>query len=399
MNIPIWPGSSSFALYSASYYNIPSTGSAPTPFGIYDSDAQFKVEADKIANYCARRLGYPLTDIELQDISFWAAFEDAVITYGNELYSFQIRDNMLSLEGGPNTTMVNDAVITPNLATIIRTSQQYASEAGAGGNITYYSGALALTPGQQTYDLTEWAVSQSISGAIEIKTVFYQNLPAINQMYAPFGGFAGLGGLPAAGIYGGMYGGGYGGGYLMMPVAYDAGVIQGLELSNTIRLSNYTFEIVNNHIKIFPIPTENDVRQGFLWFEYIKLDDRYTNSITQTGGDKVTNVSNTPYGNPIYSEINAVGKSWVFDYTLALCKEMLGYVRGKYGTIPIPGREITLNQADLLTAATAEKQALLERLRLYLDETSKKSLLERRKDESEFRKQEINNVPMVIYIG
>ncbi len=189
------------------------------------------------------------------------------------------------------------------------------------------------------------------------------------------------------------------GGYLMMPVAYDAAVVQGIELSNTIRLSAYTFNIINNKITIFPIPSDSDTREGFLWFEYIKLDDRYTNSITQTGGDKVTNVSNTPYGNPIYSEINAVGKSWVFDYTLALCKEMLGYVRGKYGTIPIPGREITLNQADLLTAATAEKQALLERLRLYLDETSKKSLLERRKDESEFRKQEINNVPMVIYIG
>jgi hypothetical protein len=218
-------------------------------------------------------------------------------------------------------------------------------------------------------------------------------------MYAPFGGFAGLGGLPAAGIYGGMYGGGYGGGYLMMPVAYDAGVIQGIEMSNQIRLSNYTFEIINNNIKIFPIPTDNDVRQGFLWFEYIKLEDRYTNSIAQTGGSKVTNVSNAPYDYPIYSQINSVGKSWIYDYALALSKEMLGYVRGKYGTIPIPGREVTLNQADLLTAATAEKTALVERLRVYLDETSKKALLERRKDESEFRKQEINNVPMVIYIG
>jgi hypothetical protein len=385
-NIPIYPGSSSF---------FPGL----TPFGFYDYDYQFQVDADKLVTYCARRLGYPLTDIELQDLNFYAAFEDAITTYGNEVYSFQIRDNYLSLEGAPADTYVNDAIITPNFATIIRMSQQYASEAGAGGNITYYSGALALTPGKQTYDLKDWAISQSISGGIEIKTVFYQDLPAINQMYAPFGGFAGLGGLPAAGIYGGMYGGGYGGGYLMMPVAYDAGVIQGLELSNTIRLSNYTFEIVNNNIKIFPIPTDNDVRQGFLWFEYIKVEDRYANSIAQTGGNKVTNVSNAPYDYPTYSLINSVGKSWIFDYALALCKEMLGYVRGKYGTIPIPGREVTLNQADLLTAATAEKTALVERLRVYLDETSKKALLERRKDESEFRKQEINNVPMVIYIG
>ena len=385
-NIPIYPGSSSF---------FPGL----TPFGFYDYDVQFQEDADKLVTYCARRLGYPLTDIELQDLNFYAAFEDAITTYGNEVYSFQIRDNYLSLEGAPTSAYINDAIITPNMGTIIRMSQQYASEAGAGGNITYYSGALALTPGKQTYDLKDWAVSQSISGGIEIKTVFYQDLPAINQMYAPFGGFAGLGGLPAAGIYGGMYGGGYGGGYLMMPVAYDAGVIQGLELSNTIRLSNYTFNIVNNNLTIFPIPTDNDVRQGFLWFEYIKVEDRYTNSITQTGGDKVTNVSNAPYNYPTYSLINSVGKSWIFDYALALCKEMLGYVRGKYGTIPIPGREVTLNQADLLTAATAEKLALIERLRAYLDETSKKSLLERRAQESDFRRQEINNVPMVIYIG
>ena len=385
-NIPIYPGSSSFS-------------PGLTPFGFYDYDTQFQVDADKLVTYCARRLGYPLTDIELQDLNFYAAFEDAITIYGNEVYSYQIRDNMLSLEGVSTSAYVNNAIITPNLATIIRMSQQYAAEAGAGGNITYYSGALALTPGKQIYDLKEWAVSQSISGEIEIKKVFYQDLPAINQMYAPFGGFAGLGGLPAAGIYGGMYGGGYGGGYLMMPVAYDAGVIQGLELSNTIRLSNYTFEIINNNIKIFPIPTDHDVRQGFLWFEYIKTEDRYANGITQTGGDKVTNVSNTPYDYPTYSLINSVGKSWIFDYALALCKEMLGYIRGKYGTIPIPGREVTLNQADLLTAATAEKQALIERLRTYLDETSKRSLLERRAQESDFRRQEINNVPMVIYIG
>ena len=385
-NIPIYPGSSSFF-------------PGQTPFGFYDYDYQFQIDADKVATFCARRLGYPLVDVELQDLNFYAAFEDAITTYGNELYAFQVRDNMLTLEGAPADTEVNTALITPNLATVIRMSQQYAAEAGAGGNITYYSGALSLTPGKQTYNLKEWAVSQSISGGIEIKTVFYQDLPAINQMYAPFGGFAGLGGLPAAGIYGGMYGGGYGGGYLMMPVAYDAGVIQGLELSNQIRLSNYTFNIVNNNLTIFPIPTDNDVRQGFLWFEYIKLEDRYTNSITQTNGDKVTNVSNAPYNNPTYTQINSVGRQWIFEYTLALCKEMLGYVRGKYGTIPVPDQNITLNQADLLSAATAEKQALVERLRLYLDETSKKALLERRAQESDFRRQEINNVPMVIYIG
>ena len=386
MNIPIYPGSSSF---------IPGN----TPFGFYDYDYQFQIDADKVATFCARRLGYPIMEVELQDLNFYAAFEEAITTYGNELYAYQVRDNMLSLEGAPTSSNLNNALITPNMATIIRLSQQYASEAGAGGNITYYSGALALTPGVQEYDLTEWAVSQSISGSIEIKSVFYQSIPAVNQMYAPYGlgAFGGLGGVPAAGIYGGIYGGGYGGGYLMMPAAFDTAVVQGIELSNTIRLSAFTFNIINNKITIFPIPNDQDTRQGFLWFEYIKDEERITNGLVQT--NTVTNPSNAPYGNPTYSQINSIGRQWIFEYTLALCKEMLGYVRGKYSTVPIPEQNMTLNQADLLAAATSEKQALIERIRGYFDETSKKALLERRKDESEFRRQEITNVPMTIYIG
>ena len=384
MNIPIYPGSSSFM-------------PGMTPFGFYDYDYQFQIDADKVTTFCARRLGYPIMEVELQDLNFYAAFEEAITTYGNELYAYQVRDNMLSLEGAPTGSNLNNALITPNMGAIVRLSQQYASEAGAGGNITYYSGALALTSSKQEYDLGAWATDNNITGGIEIKSVFYQNLPAVSQMYAPFGGFAGLGGVPAAGLYGGMYGGGYGGGYLMMPVAYDAAVVQGIELSNTIRLSAYTFNIVNNKLKVFPVPSDQDVREGFLWFEYIKNEERLTNGLITPGG--ITNPSNAPYGNPVYSQINSVGRQWIYEYCLALCKEMLGYVRGKYSTVPIPEQSLTLNQSDLLTAATAEKTALVERLRGYFDETSKKALLERRSQESDFRRQEINNVPMTIFIG
>jgi hypothetical protein len=384
MNIPIYPGSSSF---------FPGN----TPFGFYDNDYQFQIDADKVTTFVARRLGYPIMEVELQDLNFYAAFEEAVTTYGNELYAYQVRDNMLSLEGAPTGSNLNNALITPNMGNIVRLSQQYASEAGAGGNITYYSGALALTASVQEYDLAAWATNNNITGGIEIKTVFYQNLPAVSQMYAPFGGFAGLGGVPAAGLYGGMYGGGYGGGYLMMPVAYDAAVVQGIELSNTIRLSAYTFNIVNNKIKVFPIPADQDVRDGYLFFEYIKVQERLTNGLITPGG--ITNPSNAPYGNPVYNQINSIGRQWIYEYCLALCKEMLGYVRGKYSTVPIPDQNMTLNQSDLLSAATAEKTALVERLRGYFDETSKKALLERRSQESDFRRQEISNVPMVIYIG
>ena len=182
----------------------------------------------------------------------------------------------------------------------------------------------------------------------------------------------------------------------MSPVSYDMQVLQQLELSEQIRLSNYSFELINNKLKIFPIP------RGIynLWIRYIKVEDRLLNSITYPGsGSGITNVSNVPYTNPIYTQMNSIGRSWVFEYTLALCKEMLGYVRGKYDTVPIPNSDVKLNASDLISSAAAERTALIERLRLYLDETSNKSLLERRKDESDFKLQELSKVPLTIFIG
>jgi hypothetical protein len=388
MNIPIYPGSSSFF-------------PGQTPFGFYDYDYQFQIDADKVTTFVARRLGYPIMEVELQDLNFYAAFEEAVTTYGNELYAYQVRDNMLTLEGAPTTLELNNALITPNMATIVRLSQQYGEEAGVGGNVNYYSGSIALTSSIQDYDLGQWATEHNITGGIEIKQVFYTSIPAINQLYAPYGGFAGLGGVPSAGMYGGgMLGSGYGTGYLMMPLSYDMSTIQAIEMSQQVRLSNYSFQIINNRLRIFPIPLNDDIHGGHIWFNYIKMEERLLNSVQESAnGDIITNPSNVPYGNPTYSLINSIGRQWIFEYCLALCKEMLGYVRGKYSTVPIPEQNMTLNQADLLSSATADKAALIERLRLYLDDMSKRSQLERRAQESDFRKQEIMNVPMVIYIG
>ena len=78
---------------------------------------------------------------------------------------------------------------------------------------------------------------------------------------------------------------------------------------------------------------------------------------------------------------------------------MLGYVRGKYSTVPIPGSEVTMNQADLLSSATSDKNALVDRLRAYFDETSRTALLERRAQEGTFKKDELGNSPMTIYIA
>lgn len=405
--ISIWPGSASFAQVSSSYY-VSGSWPPPTPFGFYDNDTQFKTDANKVANFCALHLGYPIENVELQEINFFAAFEESVTVYGNELYAFQLRDNYLSLEGASNRIDINNSIFTPSMNTIVRLSQQYGEEAGVGGNVTWYKGQLALTPGVQDYDLSLWAEENGITGGIEIKNVFYQPPPAINQMYSPtlLAGQGGLGGVPPAGVYGMGYG--YAN-YLMMPTSFTIQNLQAIEMQNTVTLSNYTFNIINNILSVFPIPgtglTGDDFDDGgnlgygeYLIFDFIKIQDRIDVAFAD-GTNKITNTSDAPYLNPNYSKINSIGRSWIFEYTLAKAKEMLGLTRNKYSQIPIPGAEVTLNGDSLATQGIAEQEALITRLRDYFDQTSRQSLLERRAAESVARVAEISQVPMTIFIG
>ena len=489
MNIPIYDG-------------CPIWDPKAVPFGFYNDQVEFQVDAVKVAKFCAARLGYPLVDVELQSGSFFTAFEEAITIYGNELYAYTIRDNQLSLEGATTGSNLNQALITPSFEPIVRLTEQYGAEAGSGGNVPYYSGSFELTSSIQDYSFTQFLSGSSLTGSeynlgLEVKRVFYQEpVPASARLLSPYGGF-GFGGAMAAGITGlGGFGGGMG--FLMMPLNYDMQVIQSIEMNEMVRRNNYSFEIKNDKLRLFPIPgaygatglssdliigddlplttvttttatleaslpllavsgsgatgivksdgvniTEVEVSNigsgyvvgdvitisqsdlltagftdvsgdivitlalsnisqvataGRVWFEYILRNERVETSIQQMP-TQVTNVSNSPYTNPNYDYINSVGRQWIFEYALALSKEMLGYVRGKYSSIPIPNAEVNLNQGDLLSAATAEKTALIERLRAYFDETSRQSLLARRAEEAESKMVELQQVPYTIYIA
>jgi len=383
-NATIWPGSSSFF-------------PGDTPFGFYDYDYQFQMDADKVADFCARRLGYPISDVELQPTHLYTAFEEAVTTYGNEVYAYKVRQDYLDVEGASTGSNFNNTLIQPNMASIIRMSQQYGEEVGVGGNVEWYSGSITTVNGQQVYDLDAWAAASAsldTGDSIEIKRVFYQAPPAIVRYFDPYAG-TGTGMQNLLDTFGwGNYSPAIN--FLLMPINYDLQKIQAIEFNDQIRKSQYSFELINNKLKLFPIPT---VDGGKLFFQYIKNSDRQNPAGDSGINSPVTNVSNVPYANPTYKLINSIGRQWIFEYTLALAKEVLGYVRGKYGTVPIPGAEVTLNHADLITAGTAEKNALVERLRGYLEETSREKLLERRAAESDFKQKELSQAPYFIYIG
>jgi hypothetical protein len=384
-NIPIWAGSSSFF-------------PGDTPFGLYDNDTSFQKDTEKIADWCAKRLGYPLTDIELQPVNFFACFEEAVSEYGAQVNTYNIRDNMLNLYGSATGSNLSGQKVSPNFGGLIELAEEYGTEAGSGGNVTYYTGSLTVTSSQQVYDLTDSSVVSLESGTpgtdpIEIKRIFHEAPPAIVKYFDPFVG-TGLGSQQMLETFGwGNYSPGVS--FMMMPIYADMLRLQAIEFNDQIRKSAYTFSLVNNRLKLFPIPNGSNYTK--VYFQYILKSDR-SNALKGATG-RVSDFSNVPYENVTYKNINAVGKQWVRRYTLALAKEMLGYIRGKYAAIPIPNADVTLNASDLISAAGTEKEGLITELKEILDTMSRQAQLERKQAEADAMQQQMNKIPLKIYIG
>ena len=386
-NIPIWPGSSSFH-------------PGDTPFGFYDNDIEFQKDADKFAKFAAQRLGYPLVDIELQKYNFYTALEEAVTDYANEIYAYKVRDGYLTLEGADAAKMdIERSVVVPNLGRVIQISEQYGVEAGTGGNVTWHTGKIPMTKSVQDYDLEAWAkenIPHYKDHDIEIMRVFYEAPPAILRFFDPYIG-SGMGTMNLMDTFGFDGYSPAGVDFLLMPINYDLQVIQQIEFNDQIRRANYSFEMHNNNLRLFPIP--DGVNPDNIFFEYILNSERSSASFVVGGSSTIANIYDVPYKNPNYDKINSIGRAWIFDYALAVCKEMLGYVRGKYQVVPIPGDNVTLNANDLITAATGEKERLIDRLRAYLGEMSREKLLERRAVEGDYLEKELGKVPFPIYIG
>ena len=380
--IPIWPGSSSFT-------------AGDTPFSFYDADTEFQADAPKLADWCAQRLGYPLVDIELQAINFFSCFEEAVNEYGAQLYNFQIINNFQSLEGNTTGSNFNNQLITPNLGGVVNVSEQYGNEVdGGGGDYELQKGTLAVTQSQQTYDLLS-NVSSSISGseAVYIKRIYHYAPSAINRYFDPYAG-TGTGIQSLMQTFGfGNYSPGVN--FMLMPIYFDVLKLQAIELNDTIRKSGYHFNIENNrYLKLFPIPTTNYT----LHFEYV-LKSTANAPVKDTNKGLITDISNTPYTTPTYAYINQPGRQWIRRYALALAKEMLGSIRGKYQTIPIPGDDTTLDYARLLSEAVAEKADLITELKELLESTTRLSQLERKNQEAQQTQETFYKVPYHIYVG
>jgi len=378
-----WPGSGSVVIKR-------------TPYGFYDVDLDFQADAQSSAIWAAYRLGYPIVDIELLDVNFYAAFEEAVNEYAAQVNQMNIQNYLLTFQGQNISALGNltgRSVAADNLPYVIEIAKGYGREVGVGGYADWKKGFVITKPLQQTYDLQElWANEVENCNRIEVMRIFHDFPPASARIYDPMS----MTGMSYSNVLNEMGFGSYSPAvqFLMTPIFEDLLRMQAIEFNDMVRKSAYSFELTNNKLKLFPIPTYSFK----VYFNYMVRNDRISGSLSAPNGS-VADYANIPYNNITYSTINSVGKQWIRKYFLALCKEILGMVRQKYQSIPIPGAEVTLDGAEMRNEAQQEKGDLITQLRETLVAASQKQLMENQALQAEQMQETLKRVPLFIYIG
>ena len=396
-----WSGSTAAAFLSAS------ASAEATPFGLYDSDSEFRTDAPKTAVWVAKRLGYPVINIELDNQQIWACFEESTSEYSAQINQFNLRNNLDILKGQPKGKVANYSqtlVEGSFLPTAVRMSQQYGTLAGVGGHTSIKKAYINLTPGQQKYNIMSASIDVETSASfttlfsgsstIDVTRMYHEATPAIARFFDPYSvGAQGTLNLISELGFGNFSPAAQ---FLMMPIYEDVLRMQQIEFNDHIRKSAHTFNIVDNKLEIFPIPTEGTVSR--IYFEYMSRDEFEHDSQT-VQADSLSDYSDVPYDFIQYSNINDVGKQWIRKYTLALSKELLGAIREKYSNVPIPDGEVSLDGAALRAEAQVEKDMLINQLRENLEELSRKNVMENKAHESTHQQEMLRKVPLKIYVG
>jgi len=373
----------------------PSDPTGLTPFGIFEAEVEFLAEAPKIANFVAHRLGYPVLDVELTDKNIYTCFEEAILTYAAQVNQFLAREHMLAAQGMPTSSVLTGQnVVKTALPQIVKLASVYGVEAETGGDVDVRRGVVSCSPGTQSYDLKElWGDVSESGNAIEIRKVYHQMKPAVARYYDPFA-TTGLGLTNLMSEFGFD---GYSPAvtFVMMPAYEDLLRLQAIEINDTIRKSAYSFTVANNTIYFTPLFQNETV----VYFDYMVVDEKQAGMFTSGSEGLISDYSNIPYTHIQYGDINSIGRQWIYKYTLAVAKELLGMIRSKYQRIPIPNAEILLDGEILRREASAEKEALIKELRETLDIVGLKAQMQRQAEIAKTTQEIFDKVPLYFYIG
>lgn len=403
----------------------------PTPFGFFDSDPAFQLEADSMVNFVSSRLGGNVLSVELTRKDIWTCFENAVLDYANLMAQYQMKSDLSSLMGSNSIfsgsvvsgTFLPDINITETyiqktLEFAKKQAEAYDSYAAVGGNYDTYLAYINVVAGKQDYNLYtdlkrgDGPMSGSLfmdtmpsgsTGKIRVLEVMHfeplaaqnfllnasniTNFLATNFNYESY--------VNSTVFY-------------VLPVYEDVLRRTMLETAARVRRSNYSYQINGRTLRIYPIPSAVPYNPGTIWLRVMPPLDPlnptigFTGSITTSsiastnpypGLRGISNPSQIPYGNIVFGKINAPGRHWIREMTLALCKETLGWIRTKMKSLPIPNAEISLNGDDLLSSAKEDKERLTTQMKELLDELTADKLLEKEATKAEFLHKQLRYIP------
>ena len=376
--------------------------SSPTPFGFFDTDSQFQTEADNIVTFVKRKLGDDILSVELTKKQVWANFEESFCEYGSILNQYQAKSQLVDFLGMPTGSMLSGSeqkFPRSNLDLLTRLAEPYASEASVGGSYNFISGSIALEKGRQDYDLYsefkdhtgDLVVSSSLNphaprGKMTVAEVFhfspqaayrfFDTTSAINYLNNEFS-FESF--TPETIFY-------------VLPVFEDILRAGQLDISNRVRRSNFSYEIQGTKIRIYPKPTADDPKNLFIKVKF--QSDPLNPAFKDDSIHGVSNLSNIPFGNLIYSRINSIGRQWIRQYTAALCKEQLGLIRSKFGAVPIPEGQLNLNGDALITQGREEKTNLTTQLKEMLESMTYDKLVEVQSLRAEQMQKQLRFIPI-----
>ena len=385
-------------------YSDPTTfvSGAQTPYGTYDADSTFQTDILSVTKWVAKRLGYPVLQLEMPSGSIYACFEESINEYSYHINNYNIKNWMWEQYGEKNrisgslgTGSLNP--VTPTIGPSVQLSEKYGSLVNLGGNVDLKKGFITLSGSVQDYDLQDiWASVSESNKRIEVQRVFNHAPSSITRFYDPYAGSFDQRQLLDAFGFGNVS---PAISFILKPISYDLARANAVETSDLVRKSAYSFELHNNNLRIFPEPQASDAGEK-IWFEYYVKDDiRNTNHVSASMQGGVSDPSNVPYKFITYNSINAPGRQWIRKFTAALSKELLGIIRSKYSALPIPDAEITLDGDSLKTEGREEKTQLLEELKEFLDSVSLTEKLKAEAEESNAQREVLAKAPLQIYIG
>ena len=372
----------------------------PTPFGAFDSDTEFQSEADKMITFVKRKLGDDILSVELTKKQIWACFEESFFQYGQIVNEYQARSQLSTFLGTATGSLSGSEQKFPHetLQFLERMAEPYAAEAGVGGSYNTISGSIQLIKGQQDYDI--YSSLQDADGNLlyssslntynskmKIQEVFHFNpqaayrffdtTSAINYLNNEFS-FESF--TPETIFY-------------VLPVFEDILRAGQMDVSHRVRRSNYSYKIIGTKLRIFPAPTGDQTNRK-VWIRVGFAPDPLNPSYGDDTINGVSNLSNIPFGDLEYARINSIGRQWVRQYALSLSTELLGLVRSKFKSLPIPNTDIQLDGDNLVSQGREDKKDLVAKLREMLDSMTYDKIIEMNAIKAENIQKQLRTIPI-----